>query len=245
MDRHEPLRKLVEQATQASRNVTLHRLAKKFGVGYSTLRRFMQKEGEPGANTISALVHGLLKPADAAKFLQDNYADLPISKSASFYASHGLQAPAGEFEPRKFSREEFLAFVITQSRNRVSRQSLKAFIGHKADKAIEKLSEDGVLEVTEGEVRSKADDIVIYDDDGMLSNMKLALEEFDKDCLDVPGNMYTLKYQGLNDEGVNQMHRLCFEFLERADAIMFNPKFKGDRVLLCGLFQNLIEGDLI
>ncbi len=242
MENHDSLRKLIEVALK-EKGLTLHRLAKKFGIGYSTLRRFMQGEGEPSYSTITAIVFGLLHPSEAAKFFLENYPDMPITKSSAFYARKGFDSTPQEFEPKFLTRDEFLAFIITQSKNRVNRSKLKSFIGHKADKAIDKLLDDEVIRESGDDLYSLASDVILNEHSTNLANIKHTIDEFDVDSLDVPGNLYGLRFQGLNDAGLHEMHKLCFEFLDRADQILFNSAFRGEKVLVCGLVQTILEGD--
>ncbi|RYF41552.1 MAG: hypothetical protein EOO38_20590 [Cytophagaceae bacterium] len=63
---------LVEMAL-ASRSMTLHRISKKCGVGYSTLRRLMQNESTPAESTVTSIVTGLLPRQEAAAFFRNHY----------------------------------------------------------------------------------------------------------------------------------------------------------------------------
>ncbi|NRA45506.1 MAG: hypothetical protein HRU09_11180 [Oligoflexales bacterium] len=68
------IEEVIENYLRKSKYYSLHTLAQKSGIGYTTIRRLAQKEaGRPNADTVINLIDAALGPAERIAFLKKHF----------------------------------------------------------------------------------------------------------------------------------------------------------------------------
>ncbi len=238
MSKRDALTTLLEAELERSKHMSVRCLANKCKVGYSTMRRILQSEGQPAEDTIVSIVVNLLPVDQAAEFLKEH---LPhYGRFFSRFATQTFGKDESDGALEKFTEAQFLAFLLVYSRGKMQRLELESFLGRRCKGEIDTLIQSGLFLLEGDAVCARSENILYHDADATLQQIKYLADNFNVGGLDQAGNAYALRFEGLNDKGVDRLHRAVFRFLTEIDEIMFDESNKGDHVLAVGLMETVV-----
>ncbi len=232
---------LVEQVLKFNKNLTLYRIAQKCGVGYTTLRRIMQRERQASDKTVIALVTGLLPTREAAEFFNIHFP--LIGKMFSIYAKGGFEVIEDESILRGLSRTEFTALVLIQARKIVNRGKLERYLGAEGEQAIDTLIDRELVRSEIGCLKPVRDELIYGSDATTLEHIEKTISLHPKNPSRPWGNAYTLRYHGVSEECLKKLTDLFFRFRSEWDDLIYDEENKGDEIVLLSMVQSILEGD--
>jgi lambda repressor-like predicted transcriptional regulator len=205
---------------------SLLRLAKKSGVGYSTVRRMVQNEQEPCLKTQVLVGTVVLGPSNCLEMFKD---EIPGLKAFHLV---GCEKVADGSE----TREEFLSnstshAVISLAVRGTTREEIKEEYGRSGLEKLDSLLEDKVLRIEKDKIFAENFDLTTQGD--ICRSVQLSAEKFCPENY-VSGSWWS---DGFNAQGILALTNLCTEFNAKLEAINKSESLKGEYSSTIGMYM--------
>lgn len=243
-DLSKDLQKVIETYLEGHRSRSVATLSRVSGVAYSTLRRFAQSEGNPTAEPVFKILDATLPTTEKIAFLKVHFPAIAesIEKSAG-PAYEAVKANSEDFATfyRRSPHNFILNLSITTSGTTV--ETVQRLCGERGLTALDEMVEHDVLtrDLHTGEVRFKQSSIVITDPDLTLTQIRLALDYFDRSTMGTEAARIGYASQSLNHAGLSKVHGILTEALRQVYEINDDAKYQGQIPFFLGALLNVYD----
>ena len=228
----EQLKILLDNYFEKYPHMSINALAKKSGVGASTLRRIINNslKGNPSSSTVLNLVSATTKERKLATILKIMKGPIGILLNSSF--GHFVE----EDLPHNYSTDlnralgewpKYLIYKLASNKKGVLKKDIENMLGRVGLKHLEALFEQGKV-FMEGEVIHAKEKNFGLDIKVSLKHLPHLLEFFKPDDVDKGKNLFYTLSESLNEDGIQKIKGIQKEAIKKIYNVMMSPYFEGD-----------------
>ena len=230
---NDQLRDLIKTYFNQHPRVSINGLAKRVGVGATTIRRILQssiKEG-PAPHTILNIVSAIYKEKNLGKLL--NLLDGPVgeclrenfnafvSVQTEYTYSHDLNVVLND-------KVNYLIYKLAANQSGTTKEAIKDMFGDLGLGRVKELSEIGLLLINDkGIIHAKEKNFSL--DVGIAKKHLPELVRFFKPEEVVKGlNIFYTLSESLSEKGIQEVKRIQREAVQKIHQVLSESKFQGD-----------------
>ena len=219
---NEELRIAIDSWLQKKGN-SLLRLAKKSGLGYSTVRRIVQNEQIPSIKTQLMVGTVVLDPEKCMELFKDQIPGIFIVGGGR--TKNGVE-----------TRDELLSGpvshgIISLAVRGTTREEIQTEFGRRGVEELERLMDSGVLAIKNEQIFSENIDISAVGD--ICKTVQLSAEQYTPENF-VSGCWWS---EGWNPQGIVELANACTEFTTKVAVLAKNEKFRGSLSATVGMYM--------
>ena len=220
---------------EGGRNRSLKGLAKKSGLGYSTIRRIESGEAQPQPHTAMKIVRVTRESAEQIHgWVLENIPE---------YSSHSEPSANLGVIYRAFDKSSAThAGVFRELNFGACRESdLATKFGPGTKQAVEDFVSAKIALKNESEVQLSESNVFVHNNENFVR--ELSKQNIDNFNPNLPGNVGFIEYLSTDDAGANAIYYLMMEFEERLEKLRREHSKGGDRKIgVSGMMTMFSEG---
>lgn len=218
-----------------TRNLSL--LSRHSGVPYPTLRRVYQQENVPTLETVLALLNVIAGNEAAMSFLSRHFSQIGawVGKLVS---SYDVSITSGDFNEELRDRISF-AIITLASSGGTSVETITRKFGDYGLSKLKRLIEIEAIYEQDGCLRCRYENFSVLDPRLILEQIKHTVDLFDMTQIGEAGVCAQLHTDGLDDQGVSELHKRILEFEEDLRQI-FN-RHRGPNVVMLSYIASILH----
>lgn len=228
----EQLKDLLENYFRKFPNVSINALAKKSGVGATTLRRILSDslKGDPAPSTVLNVVSAVTKERRLSTLLKSF--DGPIGEVLRGSFGHFVE----ENLPHSYSTDlnqeladwsKYFIYKLASNKCGVSRTYLTQTLGNVGLKSLAEMFEKGLV-YSDGEIIHSKEKNFSLDLNVALKHLPTLLEFYKPDELDRGHNLFYTLSESINEEGIKKVKEIQKEAIKKIYAVMNSPYYEGE-----------------
>lgn len=232
MNLTEQLKILLDNYFEKYPHMSINALAKKSGVGASTLRRIMNDslKGNPAPSTILNLVSATTKERKLAVILKTIKG--PIGELLNLSFGHFVEEDLPHNYNTDLNRElsewpKYLIYKLASNKFGVLKSDIKNILGRVGIKHLEALFQQELVYM-EGEVIHAKEKNFSLDIKVSLKHLPNLLEFYKPDEVDKGKNLFYTLSESLNEEGIKKVKAIQKDAIKKIYNVMMSPYFEGD-----------------
>ena len=236
------IEEVIEKYLQKSKYYSLHTLAQKSGIGYTTIRRLAQKEaGRPNADTVINLIDAALGPAERIAFLKKHFPK--ISNLLEDVYKNQNHNSYNEAE-RHFLRKSLHSFIfnLAATARGTTVDTIKRIKGEHGLAALDEMLMHEVLHKDRfNKVRYRSEGWNTANADIILDQIRFATDYFDKSLLGTDAARMAHITASVSGDAMKKVHKLCTKFFYDLLEIQKNPENLGDIPIFIDMMMNVMD----
>ncbi len=218
-----------------TRNLSL--LSRQSGVPYPTLRRVYQQENVPTLETVLALLNVVAANEAAMSFLNKHFSDIGAWVGKMVH-SYDVSITSGDFNEELRDRISFAIITLASSGGTTIDIVGKKF-GEYGLVKLKRLLEIEAVYEKDGILRCRYENFSVLDPRLILEQIKHTVDLFDMNQLGNPAVCAQLHTDGLDLQGVAELHKRIMEFEEDLRQI-FN-RYRGPHVVMLSYISSFLQ----
>jgi len=218
-----------------TRNLSL--LSRQSGVPYPTLRRVYQQENVPTLETVLALLNVIAPNEAAMNFLNRHFSDIGAWVGKMVH-SYDVSITNGDFNEELRDRISF-ALITLASCGGTTMEIISRKFGEYGLVKLKRLLEIEAVYEQDGILRCRYENFSVLDPRLILEQIKHTVDLFDMTQLGSPAVCAQLHTDGLDQQGVGELHRRIMEFEEDLRQI-FN-RYRGPHVVMLSYISSFLQ----
>ena len=221
---------------------SLHTLAQKSGIGYSTIRRLAQGEaGKPNADTVINLIDAALTPEERIVFLKKHFPKISNILEDIYHSPHQNHQNETENIFLKKSLHSFI-FNMAATTHGTTVSAIKRLKGEHGLRALEELLAHEVLYRDQKDrIRYRSDGWNTGNADIILDQIRFGTEFFDKSLLGTDAARMAHVTGSVNMRGLRKIHALCTQFFCDLVKIQKAEENQGKIPFFTDLMMNIYD----
>ena len=238
----EDIEEVIERYLLKNRYHTLHTLARKSGIGYTTIRRLAQKEaGRPNADTVINLIDAALPPPERVTFLKKHFPKIS-NMLEDVYNNQSFPSTIDSISD--FLRKSLHSFIfnLAATANGTTIDDIKRLKGEHGLKALDELILNEILiRDRKNRIFYKTKGWNTANADIILDQIKFSAEYFDKALLGTDAARMAHITASVNSEALKKVHDLCTKFFYDLTAIQKDPDNQGNIPMFVDMMMNVLD----
>jgi transcriptional regulator with XRE-family HTH domain len=216
------LQQAIDQWLEKKGN-SLNKLAKKAGVGYSTIRRALQNEQDSSPRTLLLIGAVVLSPERCMAIFKGQFPE--------FFMVGAKETTNGELVRDRLMSDNFSHGIISLAMRGTSRDEVKEEYGRYGLETLDDLLKEGVISEKDGAIYAENIDINSIDD--VCKAVKLSADQL---C---PNNLISACWwsEGWSPQGIVTLARACTELTAKVADMRHNPKLRGELSATIGMYM--------
>jgi hypothetical protein len=213
-------------------NVSINALAKKSGVGATTLRRILSEslKGDPAPSTVLNVVSAITKERRLSSLLRAF--EGPIGEMLRSSFGHFVEENLPHSYSTDLNRElvdwpKYLIYKLASNKCGVSRILLTQILGNVGLKCIGEMFEKGLLYADGDIVHSKEKNFSL-DLNLAVKHLPNLLGFYKPNDLDRGHNLFYTLSESINEDGIKKVKEVQKEAIKKIYAIMNSPYYEGE-----------------
>lgn len=228
----EQLKILLDSYFEKYPHMSINALAKKSGVGASTLRRIINNslKGNPSPSTVLNLVSATTKERKLAVILKSMKGPIGELLNASF--GHFVEEDLPHNYSTDLNREladwpKYMIYKLASNKNGVLKKDIEAVLGRIGLKHLEALFEQNLV-FMEGEIIHAKEKNFGLDINVSLKHLPNLIEFYKPGEIDKGQNLFYSLSESLNEDGIKKVKEIQKEAIKKIYNVMNSPYFEGD-----------------
>jgi len=228
----EQLKILLDTYFEKYPHMSINALAKKSGVGASTLRRIINGslKGNPSPSTVLNLVSASTKERKLAVLLKTTGG--PVGKLLNSSFGHFVEENLPHNYNTDLNRElgewpKYMIYKLASNKKGVLKKDIESVLGKIGLKHLKELFKRGLV-FMEGEVVHAKEKQFSLDIKVSLKHLPNLLEFYKPDALDKGQNLFYTLSESLNEDGIKKVKEIQKEAVKKIYNVMRSPYFEGD-----------------
>lgn len=228
----EQLKDLLENYFRKFPNVSINGLAKKSGVGATTLRRILSEslKGDPAPSTVLNVVSAITKERRLSSLLKSF--EGPIGEMLRGSFGHFVE----ENLPHSYSTDlnheladwhKYIIYKLASNKCGVSKTVLGQTIGNVGLKSLNEMFEKGLL-YADGDIIHSKEKNFSLDLNLALKHLPNLLDFYKPDNLDRGQNLFYTLSESINEDGIKKIKEIQRDAIKKIYAIMNSPYYEGE-----------------
>lgn len=232
MNLTEQLKILLDQYFEKYPHMSVNALAKKSGVGASTLRRIKNEsiKGDPAPSTVLNIVSAITKERKLATLLKSM--EGPIGEMLKTSFGHFVEDDLPHTYNTDLNSElsdwpKYLIYKLASNKTGVSKEIIENILGAIGVRHLEDLFDLGLLYM-EGETIHAKEKNFSLDIKISLKHLPNLLEFYRPDEVDKGKNLFYTLSESLNEDGIKKVKDIQKEAIKKIYNVMMSPYYEGN-----------------
>ncbi len=226
------LKEMVNAYLEIHPNVSLNGIAKKSGVGATTIRRIMSDsiKNEPAPHTILNLVSVLTKEKRLFAIIEKAQGPLKkvLEDTFGVYVTESMpHARVNELDNVLANPQLFIVYKLAANRVGTSREEILENFGSQGERHIQTLFEKDLICEKDGKIHAIHKDFAL-DPDVLLRNIPELLKFYKSQEVDQGNNFLFSMSESLSGEAIQKIKEIQKEALKKIYNIVKSPYYEGD-----------------
>jgi transcriptional regulator with XRE-family HTH domain len=242
----EALSKRIKTYLEAHPRATLRSLAKRSGLSTMTVSRLAQGEVlKPSLESAVALIGVVADQSETATFLQNFFPDT-VARFEKLNKDNAVIMNHDELELILDNPVSFAIFDLASMHAGINRKRIHDEFGNYGIKLLEGMIHAGTLyEEMSGQIFHKKHCVnLALNAADVLTKLKYRLQLFNTANLGTRSARLANLSESLNQKGMERIHDILSQALERIQAVRSDPELKGDLPVFVGIMMNLVCGPI-
>ncbi|MDH5580879.1 MAG: helix-turn-helix domain-containing protein [Bdellovibrionales bacterium] len=241
------LKEMVNNYLESHPNISINGLAKRSGVGATTIRRIINGsiKSEPAPHTILNLVSVITKEKRLAIILERSEGPIKniLQMTFGIYATESMPHTYDKNLDRALSHpQKFIIYKLAANRVGTSKDEIRENFGNNGLHFLEQLLEYGLLEEVNERIHAVKKDFAL-DPDVLVRNIPELLKFYKSHEIDKGQNFLFSMSESLNFEAIKKIKDIQKDALKKIYNIVNSPYYEGEIPFFLVSCQDTLSGN--
>lgn len=216
----------IEKWMQSSPNRTPSLLAKKSGVGESTIRRILQREVKPNFETILNILNITSELSEIKHIINNEFPDIGRVMSSVFNNNNKTKVLPDELEKIAQTYEGTLIFCLAGGRRKTKYDDVVKLLGKKGEKVLNNLIDLNAIKIENNYVTSNIE--IVLNSETLKSIAVNLLHQFDMDKIGKSPTALIAESETLTNEAILEINKIIWNAYEQISKIKNDHNNTGE-----------------
>ncbi|MGB0453938.1 MAG: hypothetical protein ACPGJV_09505 [Bacteriovoracaceae bacterium] len=226
------LKDVVSNYLESHPNVSINGLAKRSGIGATTIRRILKTENQKNIapHTVLNLLSTITKEKSLGRLINTTQGPLKtlLKENFSCFTEETLEATYDNKLNKLLSDStSYLIYKLASNRSGVRLEIVKELYGSVGINKVQELMNHGYLKETEGKVFTKNKEFSL-DLETAVSHLPELVKLYKPNQVELKKNLFYSLSESVNEEGIQKIKEIEKEAIQKIYNVMISPFYEGE-----------------